>query len=454
MHELNRRALLGAIGSVTAACDAAPAPTRATLDPGADTPTRLPAAVGQGARFLVDASGEPLWLHGDTAWSLVAQLSREDAETYLDDRRARGFNATLVSLLEHRFATHAPANTYGAAPFVTPGDFATPNEAYFAHADWVLEAAERRGLIVLLTPAYIGLIGAAEGWYEEMVHNGREKMFAYGRFIAERLGHHANIIWVHGGDDRPPNRAVVRSIAEGIRSVLPHSLHTAHCDRGTGALDYWANEPWLNLDTVYTGRPASNVYRAVWRAQRRDQPLPFFLLEASYENEGETDERDLRYQAYYCLLGGATGHVFGNNPVWHFDGPGVFEAPIDWRTALNSRGAQCMTHLRNLIATVAWSQLVPDFENAFVSESEDRRFPNSAALLNDRAMALAYLPTGRGSVDLRRLRDGALRMRWFDPSSGEYVEAGSPDRARLQVRAPGRNASGFDDWLLCVTSEA
>jgi hypothetical protein len=35
---------------------------------------------------------------------------------YLDDRAGRGFNAIIVSLIEHKFATNAPATRAGVQP--------------------------------------------------------------------------------------------------------------------------------------------------------------------------------------------------------------------------------------------------------------------------------------------------------------------------------------------------
>ena len=125
--------------------------------------TVFPLSIRPGERYLVDAVGRPFLLHGDTAWSLIAQLTREDAELYLDDRRARGFNTLLVNLIESRFATNAPANAYGQPPFLQPGEYDAPNEAYFRHADWVLRRAAAKGFLVLLTPSYLGFDGGRRG---------------------------------------------------------------------------------------------------------------------------------------------------------------------------------------------------------------------------------------------------------------------------------------------------
>ena len=60
-------------------------------------------------------------MHGDTAWSLIAQLSYGEADFYLRDRRSRGFNTVLINLIEHRFADRPPANAYGEQPFLVAG---------------------------------------------------------------------------------------------------------------------------------------------------------------------------------------------------------------------------------------------------------------------------------------------------------------------------------------------
>jgi hypothetical protein len=102
-------------------------------------------------------------MHGDSAWSLIADL-KEEAYLYLEDRKARGFNTVLVSLLEHRFSRNAPANAYGEKPFDELDNFGVPNQAYFAHADRVLQKALNSDFW-FCSPAYLGYGGGDDGWY-------------------------------------------------------------------------------------------------------------------------------------------------------------------------------------------------------------------------------------------------------------------------------------------------
>ncbi len=205
-------------------------------------PLKFPISVAKGQRFLLDGEGRPFLIFGDSAWSLLTQLKREDAELYLEDRRRKGFNTLLVNLIEHRFADNAPRNAYGERPFLQGSDFSTPNPRYFDHAEWVLRRAADKGFAVLLAPAYTGAGGGEEGWYQEMVANGPEKLGVYGLYVGNRFKELNNIIWVHSGDYNPPQKELVQVVAKGIRSAQPQALNVAHNAPETNGLDYWSSD--------------------------------------------------------------------------------------------------------------------------------------------------------------------------------------------------------------------
>jgi hypothetical protein len=438
-----------------------------------------------GKRYLEDAAGRPFLIRGDTAWSLIADLTREDADRYLRDRRARGFNTILVSLIEHRFATNAPANAYHEQPFrgqpfetlaglttllsaepLTPygtalatlfADFTSPNEAYFAHADWILRRAAEQGFLVLLTPSYVGYHGGPHGWYRAMVANGPDRLRQYGEYLGRRYRDFDNILWVHGGDYDPPRKDLVRAIAEGIATFDPRALHTAHGAPETAALEYWQGEPWLGVNNVYTYGP---VYAQALEQYARPEGMPFFLIESAYENEHDATEQRLRMQAYQAVLSGAAGQVFGNNPIWRFGGPGLYPAPVAWQQSLDSRGARSMTYLGDLLDTVPWWLLVPDMGNTLLSEghgAEENRAV--AARAADQSFAILYLPSDRGiTVDLAQLAGPEVKARWYDPANGRFTSVGGspfPATGPRQFRPePGSNSAGFDDWVLVLESQS
>jgi len=414
----------------------------------------FPLHVESGKRYLVDAAGQPFLIQGDSPWSLIVQLSKTEVDQYLDDRKARGFNTLLVNLLEHRFSDNPPNNADGQGPFLTPGDFTTPNEQYFAHADWVLQRAAQKGFLVLLVPAYLGYNGGDQGWYSEMLANGSTKLRDYGRFLGRRYQDYSNILWTHGGDYNPPNRSVIQAIAAGIREFDPDALGSAHCAPETAALEYWGGESWLQVNNVYTYNP---VYSAALQQYQRPEQLPFFLLESTYENEHDVTPRQLRTQAYHALLSGAAGQVFGNNPLWHFDGPGLYPTSVTWQQALSGHGSRSMNHVWKLFSSRDWWRLVPDASNATLTaglgSGQDRAV---AALADDRSFAIAYLPTVRNvTLNLARLSGPNVRATWYDPASGSYTAvAGSPFPATgSRLFTPtANNSAGDADWVLTLES--
>jgi hypothetical protein len=439
----------------------------------ADGP-RFPLSVAVGGRYLEDATGRPFLMHGDTAWSLIADLTREDAELYLTDRAARGFNTILVELIESKFATNAPANAYREPPFLVAGDYSTPNEKYFAHADWILSRARELGIAVLLTPSYIGGGGGEEGWYRVMGANGPDKLRDYGRYLGRRYKGYDNIIWVHGGDYDPPNRSLVTAIADGIVEIDRRVLHTAHGSPETPVSEFWRDQAWLKIDNVYTYH---SVHKAALEQYARGTGRPFFLIETKYENEREATGRDLRTQAYHALLGGASGQIFGNNPIWHFNGPSLYQAPTGWKGALDSPGSRDMTHLHALFNSLPWWRLVPDVDNLVLVRGHETGRQGvasaitgllvawrngtdlqraAAAITSDRALALVYIPSARTvSIDLDRLRGPRMSARWFDPTSGRFMAEDPPQRntGRVDFTTPGLNDRGQDDWVLVLEAK-
>jgi hypothetical protein len=56
------------------------------------------------------------------------------------------------------------------------------------------------------------------------------------------------------------------------------------------------------------------------------------LIESAYENEHDISTTRVRAEAYHALLSGASGQVFGNNPMWNFNG----RPPQDWVLVLEA----------------------------------------------------------------------------------------------------------------------
>jgi hypothetical protein len=297
-----------------------------------------------------------------------------------------------------------------------------------------------------------------------MVANGPDRLRAYGEYLGRRYRDYTDILWVHAGDANPPEKDLVRAIANGIRRFDPGALHTVHGAPWTHAVDYWAREPWLQVYNIYTAHPDAwdsiPVYGAALEHFARPEWMPFFLIEGVYENEHGANEQFLRTQAYQALLSGAGGHVFGNNPIWHFDTPGLGPPmPVTWQEALDSPGAQSMTHLHDLLASTPWWLLEPDSDHTLLIDGLGPKAERAvAARITDGSLAIVYLPDSREiTIDLGQLAGPDVAARWYDPAEGRSVkvaEAPFPAAGPRGFRPPPNNSSGFDDWVLVLESPA
>ena len=117
-----------------------------------------PLKVGPTRRYLVDQRNAPFMIVGDSPQALTVNLSVVDAERFLADRKAAGFNAIWVNLLCTTYTGgRLDGTTYdGIQPFRIPGDLATPNTPYFSRVDAMLRLAAKYGIVVFLDPIETG----------------------------------------------------------------------------------------------------------------------------------------------------------------------------------------------------------------------------------------------------------------------------------------------------------
>lgn len=401
-----------------------------------------PVRVGPDHRHLVDQSGAPILIQGDAPWSIIVGLANEEAEQYLEDRRRKGFNSIMVNLIEHKF--RGPVNRNGDGPFTTTGDFSTPNEKYFAHADWVIRKAGEKGIQVFLAPIYLGYIGTDEGWIEETLANGPEKCRAWGQYVGKRYRDFDNLVWLMGGD-RNPEKALedVNAIALGIKEFDSRHIFTAHCHPENSAVDQYKGGGWLDFNTTYT---YEIVHRKLMRDYNRTPAMPFVLIESSYEGEHNASAVQIRRQAYWAVLCGATGQFMGNRPIWLFD-PG-------WQAALDSTAAEDMTRLKALFTSRPWYELIPDEIHDETHEvvvnglGEFRGLDYlAAARTADGGTVIAYMPTARPiTVNMTKIAGQTATAWWFNPRTGKSDPAGNfPTSGKKQFTPPGEG-----DWILVL----
>jgi len=416
----------------------------------------LPLKVSDNGRYLVEQNNKPFLVVGDTAWSLIAQLKSEDIDRYLQARQARGFNSIIVNLIEHKFCTTPPRTRAGLQPFNPPGDFSAPNAAYFDFAHEVIAKANRRGIVVWLAPAYLGYGGGDEGFFKEMKAGGKQRLRAYAHFIGKRFHDLPNIIWLLGGDYTPekPDRWTVTELAAGIREQDTNHLVSVHASPENSAAVIFGQEPWLTVDTVYSYE--STLFRPLLAEYALKPIRPFVLIESTYEGEHNSTPPQIRRQAYWAMLGGACGQFLGNNPIWHFDGPGLFPVKQTWEQALDSAGSHDVGRLGAFFRQFPWHQLSPEENHRVVTDGYGSDTATALTVRTpDGKLSLTYVPsTGTAPRELEVELTQFMRpisARWFNPttglfSSGTLLNKDGPHR----LRTPGDNGTQANDWVLVL----
>jgi hypothetical protein len=418
----------------------------------------FPLKTAETGRYLVDQKGEPFLVVGDTSWSLIVQPTEADIDRYLDDRARRGFNSVLVSLIEHKFCSDSPKTRAGLAPFTKKGDFSTLNRDYFDFAYTVVKKANDRGIVVWLFPAYLGVGGGDEGWFREMKAAGRPALRAYGRFAGRRFKDLPNIVWVLGGDYAPAreDQWTLSDVAEGILEEDREHPMTAHASRDLSAVDAFGDPKWLTIDSTYLSD--KTLFRPMLKAYDRSPTRPFVLIEYFYEGENSTRPADLRRQANWAMLSGACGQFFGNNPIWHFDGPGLYPSKVTWQEALDSTGSQDMARLGRLFSALTWWQLVPEKDHCFVTDGYGSGVGTAlSAQTPDKRLSVTYVPstgTGPRALTLHMGQvSGPITARWYNPTDGQSTSISDlrqPLSNTHVLRTPGDNGTGTNDWLLVI----
>lgn len=391
----------------------------------------FPLSVSANGRYLQDAVGAPFFIQGEAAWSLAVQLTNANIDTYLADRSAKGFTTILFNAIEHNFSSQSPhyKNVDGDNPLTSMTDFGSALvSAYWNRVDYVVNQAKIYGMACMINPAYLGFGGGAEGWTAEVNAESNADLQTYGAALASRYTQ-GNIIWCLGGDDA--GAAVKQyNIVTGMRTVRTTDIITAHAAPGDPAYTTWNGMAGFSLNSAYAD--VNEVAGECLTEYARSGPIPFFMIEAIYEQErgSPISAAGLRRQSYQALLSGACGQFFGNNPIWHFDSPNpIYTYTGTWPSNLGSTGSLQQQYVKALFAAFQWWKLVPKSDASLVSSSlssgDTKVCP---ALASDGSFAMVWIPTSQTvTVVMTNFAAPLVNARLYDPTAGTYVPvAGSP----------------------------
>lgn len=443
---------------------------------------KFPLRTSENRRYLLDSENKPFPILGRTSWCIITQPEK-GYHQYIENTVAHGYNAIEVSILVHwPFVNHPPFNGHNDAPFekrldgsawtgslvykdtlAEAPDLTTPNERYWSYVDTFLNYCESKGVVVLMFPAYVGFDGGDQGWMQELLANDADKTKKYGAWIANRYRRQKNIIWMLLGDQgvfTPKQVEAEAALIAGLKSVPDQqSTHySAESKSGQNSADQSDFGHEMNLNGVYTW-DSVGIPTLAKMAYSHQPVIPAFLLEEPYDEEGPDGTKynphaiqPVRRFQYWGWLGTTGGYMAGNGYIYPFIDP-------QWQNHLNTKSTFDMRVLNKLIRSIEWWRLVPsgmDGMKNIIIEGEGKdsatNFIASAAT-KEGDMVIVYVPPahdGKFKLDMSMMK-GEVTAQWIDPSTGEKKKVKS--FANGTFTTPGKNKSGYIDWVLMIRSK-
>lgn len=412
-------------------------------------------------RYFVTADGVPFFYLADTAWELFHRLNRADAEVYLSDRAAKGFNAIQAVVLAEADGLRTP-NALGELPLrdLSP---ARPNEAYFQHVDWMVDRAAELGLYTTMLPTW------GDKWSRRSDAGPEvftpENAVQFGEWLGRRYRTRP-VIWMLGGNrcpENPRHYAIIRAMAEGLRRGDGGAhLMTFHTAGAASSAEFFHGDKWLDFNSRQNGHETDFHRYALTRFDYDRSPTkPVISGEPVYEdipvslqtvNPTYTNASDVRRAFYWNVFGGACGHTYGHHSVWQFHEagrPSRYAPLMTWREALLQPGAFQMGIGRRLMEARPAAGRVPDEE--FLVPSEAVPGSGQARLVATReasgAYAMVYQPESRAfDVRLDRISGDAVNVWRVDPRTGTTAGVGTFPTAGVQRFCPPMRGERLD-WI-------
>ncbi|MDN3689629.1 glycoside hydrolase family 140 protein [Cyclobacterium jeungdonense] len=433
---------------------------------GQETLPRL--KVSDNQRFLVTEEGNPFFWMADTAWELFHRCDREEAAHYLKKRAEQGFNVVQAVALAEIDGLNTP-NPYGETPLVN-NDPNQPNPAYFSHVDTILQMAAAQGIYVALLPTWGDKV-FTHSWGKGPEVFTEENAMAFGYWIGNRYKDQSHIIWVIGGDRNPraksSDEAIWRALASGIgEGVGGHdkALMTFHPQpAGPGGSSNWFHDDdWLDFNMHQTGHCANQpTYKKISHDYALQPVKPTLDGEPLYEDHpncfnarelGYSLPEDIRRIMYWNVFAGAFGQSYGCHDVWQMyttEREGINGPLRPWKEALYLPMANQVKHLKNLMLSRPFLTRIPAQEMIIGTQEDNEHFV-IATRDSEGSYAMIYFPTGKPLVvDSRSLTSKTLQITWYDPRTGNAIDAGFTSSAPDGEFTPPTRGKG-NDWVLIL----
>lgn len=469
-----------------------------TVTPASGANVKFPIRASANGRYFTDANGVPWLMVADAAHHLMSSLPQASLTSYLADRQTNGFNAIDFYGSNPSSSSSNGAAQDGTLPFTVGSNMATydlcgtftppysctsPNLAYWAEVDNVVNQATGHNIVALMNPLPWG--NGFSGAFTNSINsaNSGQKIYNFGLWLGNRYKNFPNIIWYVGqdfsGNSLPTgsNLLLVAQLMAGIKAADPNHLIAAQ-------LNYYISfsqqadaivtnppslyQPNLSASFLYSYYEQYGVANA---AYGNANSLPQYLGESNYETANNTRQlNDTKYgkggtaanafitrlEMWWSMTTGDTGFEFGNEHVSHFDS--------SYLTNLDTTATSQVKYLAQLFNTLNWSTFAPDTAHAIVISGYGTSGAANANLYNATyatttwdgvSTAVIYTPVSTTlTVNLANFRSNPVVAQWYDPTTGSYTAAGSFSNLGSQKfttpLGPHTDGTGANDWVLVL----
>jgi hypothetical protein len=432
--------------------------------------------------YIAYQDGTPFFWLADTGWEMLHRLSRQEIETYLENRKQKGFNVIQTVLVSEFMHADKAVDFYNDSifiggnplkPAITPGN--NPENAkeydYWDHVDYALKTAEDKGLYLALLPCWGEYVIPREG---RGIFNTTEQTYAYGNWLGKRFHDRKNIIWILGGDRMPderPNglelwRTMAKGIADGTNGIFDMKGKTDysttfmsyHCF--ASASKWFQKDDWLDFDmwgSYHAEVNNSRSYEQTLSDWQLTDPKPTINGEPNYEgaginyaidDNGYFTSTDVRMAAYWSVFSGAAGFTYGAQPIWQFNDESrkilSSKTLTNWQQALDLPGAFQIGILKKLVESHQMTDMVPD-QSLIVAGQGDCGSYSSA--IRGKSYAYIYIPTGnKTTIRMGEITGDIVKCSWFNPRNGETTLIGEfQNSGEKSFEVPGMSKEM--DWL-------
>ncbi|WP_448698367.1 glycoside hydrolase family 140 protein [Mucilaginibacter sp. AW1-3] len=437
----------------------------------AQTPSRL--KISANHRYFTTSDGKPFFWLGDTGWLLFEKLTREEADKYLTDRAAKGFNVIQVMVLhdlgiKDAYGDSALINKSVATPRVVNGNsLADKTYDYWDHVDYIVDLAASKGIYIAMVPVWGSAVKAH--------HVTAAQAKTYATFLAGRYKNRPNIIWMNGGDiPGTQNMDVWNAIGSTLHQLDPSHIETFHPRGRTQSSIWFHNQDWLSFNVFQSGHrnykqdTSKNDFKYGednWKYVNSDYkklPVkPTLDAEPSYEDipqglHDTTEKRwiaaDIRRYAYWSVFAGGCGFTYGDNSVMQMhlpkDRSSSYGAKAYWFDAINDPGSSQMQYVKKLMLSRPYFERVPD--QTLVAAKQGKRYDYLIAT-KGKNYAFIYTYNGRSiPVAMGKIAGAKVKASWYDPRTGDTQAIGTfANTGTHEFNPPGEIKAG-NDWVLIL----